>query len=171
MRNSCARARYARPATSPRPSWRAISSSTCRRRLTSTCASAAKPTSSPIRASIERAINASPSLRNKKDLIEAFVDSVSPKARVDEQWLAFIAQRKIEELERIIAEENLHPEAARRFMDDAFRDGGIASTGTAITQVLPPTSRFGKTADSHTENKRRVLQRLAEYWERFAGLI
>lgn len=99
------------------------------------------------------------------------MDSVSPKARVDEQWLAFIAQRKTEELERIIAEENLHPEAARRFMDDAFRDGGIASTGTAITQVLPPTSRLGKTADSHTENKRRVLQRLAEYWERFAGLI
>lgn len=79
------------------------------------------------------------------------MDSVSPKARVDEQWLAFIAQRKTEELERIIAEENLHPEAARRFMDDAFPDGGIASTGTAITQVLPPTSRFGKTADSHTE--------------------
>ncbi|MBN9331472.1 MAG: DEAD/DEAH box helicase [Comamonas sp. SCN 67-35] len=124
-----------------------------------------------IRASIERAINASPSLRNKKDLIETFVDSVSPKARVDEEWLAFIAQRKTEELERIIAEENLHPEAARRFMDDAFRDGGIASTGTAITQVLPPTSRFGKTADGHTEKKRRVLQRLAEYWERFAGLI
>jgi type I restriction enzyme R subunit len=84
------------------------------------------------------------------------VDSVSPKARLDEQWLAFIAQRKIEELERIIAEENLHPEAARRFMDDAFRDGGIASTGTAITQVLPPTSRFGKTADSHTEKTARA---------------
>ncbi|MCZ2104801.1 MAG: type I restriction endonuclease subunit R [Burkholderiales bacterium] len=124
-----------------------------------------------IRATIERAINASPSLRNKKDLIEAFVDSVSPKAQVDAQWLAFIARKKTEELERIIAEENLNPEAARRFMDDAFRDGGIASTGTAITQVLPPTSRFGKTADSHTEKKRRVLQRLAEYWERFAGLI
>ncbi|WP_341645572.1 type I restriction endonuclease subunit R [Thauera sp. SDU_THAU2] len=34
-----------------------------------------------IRASIERAVNSSPSLRNKKDLIEAFVNSVSPKAR------------------------------------------------------------------------------------------
>jgi type I restriction enzyme R subunit len=34
-----------------------------------------------IRATIERAVNSSPSLRNKKDLIEQFVDSVSTKPR------------------------------------------------------------------------------------------
>lgn len=36
-----------------------------------------------ILATIERAVNSSPSLRNKKDLIEQFVDSVSTTAKVD----------------------------------------------------------------------------------------
>src|SRR3546814_14999039 len=43
-----------------------------------------------IRATIDRAINSSPSLRNKKDLIEQFVDSVSASAKVDAQWQAFM---------------------------------------------------------------------------------
>ena len=37
-----------------------------------------------IRATISRAVDASPTLRNKKDLIEDFVDSVSASAGVDE---------------------------------------------------------------------------------------
>ena len=49
---------------------------------------------------IERAINSSPGLRNKKDLIEQFVDSVNTKAKVDAQWQAFVAAKKAEELER-----------------------------------------------------------------------
>src|SRR3546814_14299557 len=38
-----------------------------------------------IRATIDRAINSSPSLRNKKDLIEQFVDSVSASAKVEDR--------------------------------------------------------------------------------------
>src|SRR5699024_974566 len=52
-----------------------------------------------IRATIERAVNSSPSLRNKKDLIEQFVDSVTTKAQVDAQWQAFVAAKKVEELD------------------------------------------------------------------------
>src|SRR3546814_18818074 len=63
-----------------------------------------------IRATIDRAINSSPSLRNKKDLIEQFVDSVSASAKVDAQWQAFMAAKKAEELERIIAVESLNAE-------------------------------------------------------------
>jgi type I restriction enzyme R subunit len=39
-----------------------------------------------IRHTISRAIDASPSLRNKKDLIEDFVDSVSASGEIDEEW-------------------------------------------------------------------------------------
>jgi type I restriction enzyme R subunit len=122
-----------------------------------------------IRATIERAINASPSLRNKKDLIEQFVDSVSAKARVDAQWQAFVAKRKAEELERIIAEENLHAEATRAFVDNAFRDGAIPTTGTAITTILPPVSRFAKDS-KHAVKKQTVLDKLAVFFERYFGM-
>jgi type I restriction enzyme R subunit len=108
-------------------------------------------------------------LRNKKDLIEDFVDSISANGAVDAEWQAFIAARREAELEAIIAEENLRPEEARAFIESAFRDGAITTTGTAITKVLPPTSRFA--ADGgHGEKKQRVIDRFGEFFERFFGL-
>lgn len=122
-----------------------------------------------IRATIERAINSSPSLRNKKDLIEAFVDSVSPKAQVDAEWQAFVARKKVEELDRIIADEGLNPDETKAFVDNAFRDGGIPTTGTAITKILPPVSRFSKN-NNHSTKKQTVLEKLAAFFERYFGL-
>ncbi|GHU04336.1 DEAD/DEAH box helicase [Alphaproteobacteria bacterium] len=122
-----------------------------------------------IRATIERAINSSPSLRNKKDLIEAFVDTVSPRARVDAEWQAFIARRRAEDLDRIIADEGLSADETKAFVDNAFRDGAIPSTGTAITKILPPVSRFSKN-NNHSEKKQTVLDKLAAFFERYFGL-
>jgi type I restriction enzyme R subunit len=122
-----------------------------------------------IRASISRAVDASPSLRNKKDLIEAFVDSVSVSGEIDEEWQAFIRARREAELTAIIEAEGLRPDETRAFVETAFRDGVIQSTGTAITSVLPPVSRFS--ADGgHSEKKQRVLAKLGEFFERFFGL-
>jgi len=122
-----------------------------------------------IRASITRAIDSSPSLRNKKDLIDEFVDSISTTAVVDQEWLAFIARKKAEELERIIADECLNPEETRAFVDNAFRDGVIASVGTAITRILPPVSRFSGD-NGHALKKQTVLDRLGAFFERYFGL-
>jgi len=122
-----------------------------------------------IRATIERAINSSPSLRNKKDLIEQFVDSVNTKAQVDAQWQAFVAVKKGQELERIIAEENLDAEATRSFMANAMRDGSIPAAGTAITKILPPVSRFSKN-NGHASKKQTVLEKLAAFFDRYFGL-
>jgi hypothetical protein len=45
----------------------------------------------------------------------------------------------------------------------------FTATGTAITAVFPPTSRFA--ADGgHGAKKQRVLDRLSTFFERFAGL-
>lgn len=123
-----------------------------------------------IRATIERAINSSPSLRNKKDLIEQFVDSVSTNAKVDAQWQAFMAAKKVEELDRIIAEEGLNADATRTFIDNAFRDGSIPTTGTAITKIIPPVSRFSKN-NGHATKKQTVLDKLAAFFERHFGLV
>jgi len=122
-----------------------------------------------IRATISRAVSASPSLRNKKDLIEAFVDIVSLSTRVDAQWQAFVARRKAAELDRIIQEESLNADQTRGFMDQALRDGAIATTGTAITKILPPLSRFAKNSN-HSAKKQAVLEKLAAFFERYFGL-
>ncbi|WP_268898708.1 type I restriction endonuclease subunit R, EcoR124 family [Geomonas anaerohicana] len=123
-----------------------------------------------IRAAIERAIDGSPSLRNKKDLIEKFVDSVSTNAKVDAEWVAFIAAKKTEELDRIIADEGLKADETKVFVDNAFRDGAIPATGTAITKILPPVSRFSKN-NGHGVKKQTVLDKLSAFFDRFFGLI
>ncbi|MCO5210450.1 MAG: type I restriction endonuclease subunit R [Caldilinea sp.] len=122
-----------------------------------------------IRATIERAVNASPSLRNKKDLIEQFVDSVSTKGKVDAQWLAFVEAKKAAELDQIIADEGLKAEETKVFVDNAFRDGAIPTAGTAITKILPPVSRFARD-NGHAVKKQSVLEKLAAFFERYFGL-
>ena len=122
-----------------------------------------------LRAAISRAIDASPSLRNKKDLIEAFVDALSTDGAVDQQWEAFVAARRTAELETLIADERLHPDETRAFIDRAFRDGTIQGSGTAITRILPPVSRFDPDG-AHGEQKARVVEKLLAYFERFFGL-
>lgn len=122
-----------------------------------------------LRAEISRAVDASPSLRNKRDLIEDFVGRISVSGAIDDEWQAFIAAKREAELEAIIASEGLRADAAREFIDAAFRDGALRTTGTAITKVLPPASRFDPEG-GHAEKKQRVIEKLAAYFERFFGL-
>lgn len=122
-----------------------------------------------IRANISRAIDSSPSLRNKKDLIEDFVDSVTASGEIDDEWQAYVAARREAELNEIIEAENLRPEETRAFIDTAFRDSAIQTTGTAITKVLPPVSRFSASG-GHGDMKQRVLTKLSAFFRRFFGL-
>ena len=123
-----------------------------------------------IKESIARSIDASPSLRNKKDLIEAFIESVTITGSVDEQWKSFIEGRRDSELESIIEAENLNPDVTRAFINEALRDGYVKSAGTTITKVLPPASRF--TPDgAHGAKKQKVLELLTEFIARYFGLV
>lgn len=122
-----------------------------------------------VRAEISRAVDSSPTLRNKKDLIEDFVDSLSADGEIDEEWRAYIAGRREAELQSIIADEGLKPDETRTFIEAAFRDGQVRTSGTAITTVLPPVSRFSANA-GHGEKKQRVIGLLETFFDRFFGL-
>lgn len=122
-----------------------------------------------IRAEITRAIDSSPTLRNKKDLIEDFVDTINADSEIDAEWRAFITARRQAELDAIIGDEGLRAEETAAFIAAAFRDGAIARTGTAVTRILPPVSRFSPGGD-HGERKQRVIARLEAFFERFLGL-
>ena len=115
---------------------------------------------------INKAIDSSIELRNKKELINQFIASLDVGANIDKNWQEFVNKRKIEELEQIIKDENLNHDAAYTFVNNAFRDGNIATTGTAISKVLPPVSRFSKTGE-RTQKREDVLGRLNQFFERF----
>ena len=70
---------------------------------------------------INKAIDSSVELRNKKELIEQFISSVNADSSVDDDWQSFVNSKKIEELDRIISEENLDRDETYRFIESAFR--------------------------------------------------
>ena len=120
--------------------------------------------------SIAKSIDSSLELRNKKELIEAFLASLTPDGDIDDEWRAFVAVRREEELARIIREEKLNPEATREFMQNAFRDGFLQVNGTALSKVLPPVSRFTPTGD-RARKRETVLEKLTAYFERFREIV
>jgi len=125
--------------------------------------------SEKIRASISRNINASPSLRSKKDLIEQFIQSVSFAAPIDEQWTAFITQKRNTELESLILQEELKAKETRRFMQRAFRNGELKTAGQAVSKLLPNISRLTEN-NRYILTKQRVLDKLDAFFKRFFGL-
>ena len=108
-------------------------------------------------------------MRNKKDLIEDFVDSVSVDGAIDDEWQRYVTSRRDAELAQIIDEERLRPDAAHAFIDLALREGALRTAGTAITTVLPPVSRFAA-SNGHGATKQRVIDKLARFFDRFFGL-
>ncbi|MBN2176960.1 MAG: type I restriction endonuclease subunit R [Demequinaceae bacterium] len=122
-----------------------------------------------IKAQIDRAVDSSVTLRSKKDLIQAFVDSLTIEAAVDADWKTFIAARRAEELDLIISEESLDRDATYAFVERAFRDGLVSATGMAITEILPPVSRFSQGGE-RAAKKQAVLDKLTDYFERFFGM-
>jgi len=116
--------------------------------------------------SISKAIDSSVELRNKKELIVQFIESLTPTTSVDDDWHSFVDAKKIEELESIIAEENLDKDETYKFLNNAFRDGYVQSTGTAIARVLPPVSRFSPGGD-RTKKRETVLEKLGAFFNKF----
>ncbi len=115
---------------------------------------------------INKAIDSSVELRNKKDLINQFITSLDIHSVVDDDWQKFVDKKKIEELEKIIDNEGLDHDATYTFVRNSFRDGGVVTTGTAITKILPPVSRFSPTGE-RTQKRESVLSKLTSFFERF----
>ena len=118
---------------------------------------------------INKAIDASVELRNKKDLINQFISSLDIHSIVDDDWQKFMNEKKVEELEQIIKTEELDYDATYKFIRNSFRDGSVATSGTAITQVLPPVSRFSPGGE-RTKKRETVLTKLTNFFERFFGI-
>ena len=119
---------------------------------------------------IERAIGASYELRNKKDLIEAFIDSLDSSNDVTADWEKYLAEAKERELSAIIEEEALDDTATREFMANAFVDGGVPESGTEVASLMTKKpSRFAP-ANAYADMKARVLDRLKGFFNRFNGL-
>ena len=114
---------------------------------------------------IQKEIAASPDMRDKRDLIERFIERMTPeKSDVDAAWEEYIEQEKKEQLNAIIAEEHLKPAETVAFMQRAFSDGYVTETGTGIAKILPPSNPF---LPDSGEKKQTVIEKLKMYLNKF----
>ena len=118
---------------------------------------------------IQKAVDASPELRSKKQLIETFIAGINDVDDVMAEWQGFVAAAREKELVQIIQEEKLKEPETRKFLENAFRDGEIKTTGTDIDKLMPPVSRFGG-GGARAKKKQGVIEKLQKFFEKFFGL-
>ena len=117
---------------------------------------------------IQKAVDASPELRSKKQLIETFIAGINDVDDVMAEWHSFVAVEREKELTQIIQEEKLKEPETRKFLENAFRDGEIKTTGTDIDKLMPPVSRFG--GGARAKKKQTVIDKMKGFFEKFLGL-
>ena len=117
---------------------------------------------------IQKAVDASPQLRSKKELIETFIAGINDVDDVMNEWHSFVGAAREKELTQIIQEEKLREPETRKFLENAFRDGEIKTTGTDIDKLMPPVSRFG--GGKRAEKKQTVIEKLKAFFEKFFGI-
>lgn len=117
---------------------------------------------------IHKAIDASPELRSKKQLIENFIAGINDVDDVMSEWHSYVVEQRAHDLDEIIAEEKLKPEDTHKFMENAFRDGEIKTSGTDIDKLMPPISRFG--GGGRAKKKQGVIDKLKIFFEKYFGI-
>ena len=115
---------------------------------------------------INKAIDSSMELRNKKDLIHQFISTLDVGSAVDDDWHIFVDKKKIEELNTIIKDENLDKNETYSFIKNAFKDGAVTTTGTTLSKVLPAVSRFSPGGE-RTKKRESVIDKLTCFFEKF----
>ena len=68
-----------------------------------------------------------------------------------------------------IADEKLKEEETRRYIEKAFRDGTVKTTGTDIDKLMPPVSRFG--GGNRAAKKQGIIEKIQAFFEKYFGLV
>ncbi len=125
-------------------------------------------TDKEILGSIDKAIKSSLALRSKKELIETFISKINTNTDVMSDWTKFVKEQEEIDLRNLIEEENLNDEETRKFIDNAFRDGQVKTTGTDIEKILPPMRRFG--GGNRAERKESIIEKIKKFFEKYFGI-
>lgn len=118
--------------------------------------------------SIKKAVDASPELRSKKTLIETFISSINNVDDVIAEWQDYVTKEREEALDQLIKDEKLKEPETRKFIESAFRDGELKTTGTNIDNLMPPISRFD--GGNRATKKQDVITKFKTFFEQFFGV-
>lgn len=119
---------------------------------------------------IDRAVRSSPQMRDKKDLIDDFVKTITPTSNVDDDWNTFVHTRLQEEMQTIIETEKLNTDKARVYIKNCFNEGYVKVAGTEVANILPPSNPFKKES-KYEQKKQNVIDKIKTFFNRFYDLV
>lgn len=121
---------------------------------------------------IRRVIRASTGNRAKESLIVEFInqtdlDEIQDKASIIDAFFQFAQKEQKKEAERLIYEEQLNEEAAKRYILASLKKGYVSENGTGLNEVLPKMSPLNP--KYHTK-KQSVFEKIIAFVEIFKGV-
>ena len=122
-----------------------------------------------IRVRISKAIDSSPDLRDKKELIDQFIEKLTPNSEVDAAWHLYVNAEKRRQFDAIVEEEHLKREQAVEFIENAYERGYVPEGGMELDGIMPPINPFD--ANANREGKiATVLEKLKVFFKRFSDI-
>ena len=115
---------------------------------------------------IRKAIDSSPDLRDKKELIEKFIGSLTPDSEVNDKWQEYVNEQKRNEFNEIVRSENLKAKEAKEFIETSFKRGYVPEGGLELNSIMPPINPFDPKANR--EGKlHQVLEKIKGFFNKF----
>ena len=115
---------------------------------------------------INKAIDSSPDLRDKKELINQFIESLTPDSDVSEKWKEYVNEQKRREFNAIVTEEHLKEGPAKEFIATAWERGYVPEGGLELNGIMPPINPFDPNANREGKLQ-EVLKRIKSFFGKY----
>lgn len=137
---------------------------------------AARGSNSEVTEDIERAVNSSSELRASADIITDFSKeyrNTPNPGDVYEHFNRYVTERRVEEENEIVRDENLDPEETQRVVNRALREGRRTISGKLTSLIRTRMPLFGgdPSSEDAVSKTKRVKQRLENHLDRFMSLL
>ena len=121
---------------------------------------------------ILRVIRASLNSRAKESLIVEFInksdlDSFKNKSEIIESFFKFAQEKLKNEAEKLIKEEGLNTEPAKRYINISLKREYASENGTELNEILPKMSPLNP---KYLSKKRGVFEKISAFVEKFKGI-
>nr|WP_311538530.1 hypothetical protein [Ornithobacterium rhinotracheale] len=121
---------------------------------------------------VRRVIRASVGNRAKESLIVDFIndtdlDDIPDKASIIDSFFSYAQKKQKEEAEKLISEENLKVEEAKRYIATSLKREYASDKGTELSEIFPKMSPL---STKSIAKKKSVFERISSFVEKFKGV-
>ena len=121
---------------------------------------------------VRRIIRSSTGNRAKESLVVDFInqtdlDDIQDKASIIDRFFSFAQKEQKREAEKLIDEEELNLDAAKRYILTSLKREYASENGTELNEILPKMSPLNP---KYLTKKQSVFQKISNFIEKFKGI-